>query len=67
MYGLARRGGGRFLLSHSTYLFGVIGRLNENKTNKQTIGSRISPPEPVEAEIVESEGLGGTRRLVEVV
>jgi hypothetical protein len=31
--GFARRGGGRFPLSLSTYLFGVNGRINENKTN----------------------------------
>jgi hypothetical protein len=32
--GLARRGGVRFPLSLSTYLFRVNGRINENKTNK---------------------------------
>jgi hypothetical protein len=30
--GLARRGGGQFPLSLSTYLFGVNGRINENKS-----------------------------------
>jgi hypothetical protein len=40
--GLARRGGGRFPLSLSTYPFGANGRLNENKSiNQSTPRSKL--------------------------